>query len=186
MESLKGQIFNKLFLSDSTPTYDEIADNLGIKRTQVVKEAVDGFRNNPDNRNVLGDIKRLKGLFNNKRKIYKNEFKFRSFEEFYRWYKNTYNDLGGACKYCGTPEGDIKKLVVDLSKSKRAVTRGRHLEIERRNSSSDNNEYSPDNCTLCCYICNNAKSDIFQNEQDFITIGAAIGEKVKGMLLKNV
>lgn len=68
MESLKEKVFSKYFLSDSTPTYSKIADDLKITRIQV-KEAIDSFRNNPDNRGLLHDIKRLKGLFGSTLKI---------------------------------------------------------------------------------------------------------------------
>jgi len=47
--------------------------------------------------------------------------------------------------------------------------RGWNLEIDRKNS---NYEYTKDNCVMCCYWCNNAKTDEF-TYPEFKEIGLA-------------
>ncbi len=97
------------------------------------------------------------------------------------WYNKQYQEQNGSCCYCGMSEDKVKRLVVDLVKSKRARTRGTHLEIERKYSSVGKNEYSPTNCALCCYICNNAKSDIFDPKQ-FKPISKAIRDAIENIV----
>jgi len=54
----------------------------------------------------------------------------------------------------------------------RGGRRGQNLEVDRIESKE---LYSPDNCVLACYPCNNAKSDVF-SYQEFLEIGKIIGE----------
>ena len=54
--------------------------------------------------------------------------------------------------------------------TKRLYSRGRTLEIDRINP---NDDYNMNNIVLCCYWCNNAKTDEFSYE-DFIEIGKEI------------
>lgn len=49
--------------------------------------------------------------------------------------------------------------------------RGKRLEVDRMDSRKS---YTPENCVLACYPCNNAKSDVFSYEQ-FLEIGKGIG-----------
>ena len=44
-------------------------------------------------------------------------------------------------------------------------------------------QYSPENCVLACYPCNNAKSDVFSYEE-FLVIGLTIG-RVKKLRTKS-
>jgi len=46
---------------------------------------------------------------------------------------------------------------------RKRINRGNHLELERRDAK--NNYYSPENCVLACYFCNNDKSDIFDENE---------------------
>lgn len=48
--------------------------------------------------------------------------------------------------------------------------RGKNFEVDRKDNSR---QYSPDNCVLACYPCNNAKSDVF-SYQEFLEIGEVI------------
>ena len=48
--------------------------------------------------------------------------------------------------------------------------RGWNLEVERKDS---NREYSPSNCKMACYWCNNAKTDEFTYEE-FKLVGKEI------------
>lgn len=89
---------------------------------------------------------------------------FKSFNDFYLWYQ--LENMKG-CYYCGLKQEEQLELIKSgLLKSKRFFNqkgqRGRRLEVDRKNPDGD---YSNDNCVLCCYFCNNDKSDIFNDEQ---------------------
>lgn len=66
-----------------------------------------------------------------------------------------------ACYYCGITPNEINKLA-DLGRLYKKKDRGWNLEIDRLDS---NREYSPENCVMCCYWCNNAKTDEFTSEE---------------------
>jgi hypothetical protein len=64
-----------------------------------------------------------------------------------------------SCAYCGISVDQIKELGRSgLLHNKRSETRGYTLEIDRK---IPNLEYTPDNCCMSCYWCNNAKTDEF-------------------------
>ena len=77
------------------------------------------------------------------------------------------------CCYCGCTLEELFKFY-DLTDSKRKKTRGRTLEIDRK----DDSRYSEGNCVLSCYWCNNAKSDVFSYDE-FHHIGKTIGHVIK-------
>ena len=86
--------------------------------------------------------------------------------EFYAWYEKQFKLQDGRCKYChltGNTWEHYGKLF-------RGGRRGRRLEVDRIASKEP---YSPDNCVLACYPCNNAKSDVFSYEK-FLEIGQSI------------
>lgn len=63
------------------------------------------------------------------------------------------------CEYCGVSVDQIKKLGQSgLLHNKRSEKRGYSLEIDRKMA---NLEYTPKNCCMACYWCNNAKTDEF-------------------------
>lgn len=63
------------------------------------------------------------------------------------------------CSYCGISEDEIKDLGKEGNLyNKRSETRGYTLEIDRKEA---NGEYTEENCCMCCYWCNNAKTDEF-------------------------
>ena len=65
------------------------------------------------------------------------------------------------CYYCGISEQILRELYNDQKytcKTKR--NRGAWFELDRSDSSFENNIYSKDNMVLCCYFCNNHKSDV--------------------------
>lgn len=74
------------------------------------------------------------------------------------------------CKYCGISEDKIENLISKNKIYKKKVTRGWTLEIDRR---MPNLEYTHKNCVRCCYWCNSAKTDEF-DDIEFIPIGEAI------------
>ena len=92
---------------------------------------------------------------------------------FYKWYEKQANLHGGRCKYCHLP-GDTKKYYNQHFRCDRKglCRRGINLEVDRKNNGE---QYSPSNCVLACYPCNNAKSDVFSYEE-FLEIGQVIGE----------
>lgn len=77
---------------------------------------------------------------------------------------------GKECHYCRTSEDQILRLIEEGKLYKKHITRGWSLEIDRK---EPNLEYTKDNCVMCCYWCNNAKTDEFRHEE-FIEIGKAI------------
>lgn len=73
------------------------------------------------------------------------------------------------CEYCKITEAEIAQLG-EQGKLFKKSERGWSLEIDRKNS---NFEYTPENCVMACYWCNNAKTDEFTYEE-FAKVGAAI------------
>jgi hypothetical protein len=118
--------------------------------------------------------KTIKRIFSTlMRKVEANEFKGKSFndyDEFKHWYLKQYESP--KCYYCGIPEDRIKEIYWDIRETKRPPTRIR-LELDRKNP---NDNYNADSVVLACFVCNNAKSDIFLAEE-FMPIGREI-EKV--------
>lgn len=74
------------------------------------------------------------------------------------------------CYYCGISEEEIAVLISKHEIYKKKTTRGWTLEIDRK---KPNLEYKHDNCVRCCYWCNSAKTDEF-DELEFAPIGEAI------------
>lgn len=84
----------------------------------------------------------------------KNSLTFAKFKNFFGD-----NDHDRQCHYCGITEEIIKQMIEKSEiKTKRLITRGRTMEVDRINPFGD---YSENNIILSCYWCNNAKSDEF-------------------------
>lgn len=106
----------------------------------------------------LTEIKRIQNLCTYKENGVTKK-RFGDKEEFLKWYFEKWSPDGSAVReYCGISEKDCK----DLLHTKRAATRGQHLEVERRIPDDD---YNTKNCILACYVCNNAKSDFMSKEE---------------------
>jgi 5-methylcytosine-specific restriction endonuclease McrA len=73
------------------------------------------------------------------------------------------------CHYCKITVNEIDRLGSRKLLYKKTL-RGWNLEIDRLNS---NFEYTPQNCVMSCYWCNNAKTDEF-TEAEFLKIGLEI------------
>jgi 5-methylcytosine-specific restriction endonuclease McrA len=73
------------------------------------------------------------------------------------------------CHYCGVTPDEIVAMA-DLGLLNKKKDRGWKLEIDRLDS---NFEYRPDNTVMCCYWCNNAKTDEFTSNE-FIQIAKEI------------
>jgi hypothetical protein len=75
-------------------------------------------------------------------------------------------DCDLVCYYCGINEQILSELYNDQEytcKTKR--NRGAWFELDRSDSSIHNNVYSKENMVLCCYFCNNHKSDVLSSKE---------------------
>lgn len=81
-----------------------------------------------------------------------------------------YQRDGKTCHYCGIVEDEFNTIWGDTFYG--GVKRGRKLEIDRKDNTSD---YDTANCVLACAICNMAKSDKFTCEE-FRRVGDVIKE----------
>jgi hypothetical protein len=104
-----------------------------------------------------------------KSRVYYDLEQYWSRKDFINWYITKTQK----CCYCHCTLEELAKFY-DLTNSKRKNTRGKSLEIDRR----EDNQYTENNCDFCCYWCNNAKSDVFSFDE-FHHIGKAIGEVIK-------
>jgi len=112
--------------------------------------------------------KQLKNNFTSRVRESLNDFK--DFEDFLMWYRAQ----DKKCHYCGLTEQESQKIVMTgILKSnrfpesgiiKQGRSRGVWLEVDRL---LPKEKYSRDNCVLCCYFCNNDKSDVFTSEDYF-------------------
>lgn len=98
------------------------------------------------------------------RRVYNGQSSFKDFQDFLDWY----NSKEKKCFYCGLKEEESQEIVMTgkLKSNRfpkdgisgRGQGRGRWLEVDRLEPKEN---YSRDNCVLCCYFCNNDKSDVF-------------------------
>jgi len=92
-------------------------------------------------------------------------FPFSEFETLY-----SRNPEERKCAYCKITDAEIE-LLDKKGKIFTKRLRGFNMEVDRRNS---NKEYTPDNCVLACYWCNNAKTDEFSDSEFSEYIGPSI------------
>jgi len=144
-------------------SYQQISDEHGIPREQLSNWWNEGEE-------LRNEIKRANQLFNGRiGKEEFSEFELLGKRAFYEWFVG----LPKICAYCGIEEHKLQKIFNKdngLLKTKRG--RGRILELERRDS--ETNKYSPDNCVLACYICNNHKSDLITEDEHLKYFAPAI------------
>lgn len=110
-------------------------------------------------------IENLKSNFSQRKSNGLNSFD--NFEDFHSWY----NEQNKKCYYCGLKEEEIQEIVMNgILKSNRfpqngiigrGQSRGVWLEVDRLEPKEN---YSRKNCVLCCYFCNNDKSDVFHGD----------------------
>jgi 5-methylcytosine-specific restriction endonuclease McrA len=163
MESKKVKEFIRLAFFE-VKKFEEIVNELSIS----INEVRELYANLSPMRIQVADVK---NIWNAKKPDM-------TFHLFYEWYIG----LQRNCYYCGISETEINELIDnEIVSTKR--TRGRKLELDRL---SPNESYSNlDNIKLCCYWCNNAKTDTF-NTDEFQRIGKVIGEIWKERKSKNV
>lgn len=148
--------FEKLFIDAELA--DDICRDLNISRKEYSE-----FAKQLDNerKNEIQIIRRVRSLYHNKKNL--DGFSFQTFNSFYTWYKTQFQKQEGKCYYCETDEKVIATLFERKFQNRKRTTRGKHLEIERRDSTD--NLYNAENCVLACYFCNNDKSDIFDESE---------------------
>jgi hypothetical protein len=163
---MDGQSFANLNLGSGTLDYyihaywqDETGEEIEGKTIKDIISSMDAWNKkskkfNKQNKEILNSfessyIKRFESIFPK--------------EEFEKLYK------AQECAYCGISEDEIMQLAKKGRIFKKSE-RGWHLEIDRKDS---NKEYTPKNCVRCCYWCNNAKTDEF-NEEEFKPIAEGI------------
>jgi len=110
--------------------------------------------------------KKLKENYSNR--LRKGVNGFGSLDDFINWY----NEQDLICNYCGLSEIEMQEIsMTGILTSNRfpqngiigqGTNRAVWLEVDRIES---NGLYSRDNCVLCCYFCNNDKSDVFDGNQ---------------------
>lgn len=158
------------------------------KKTTIEQAFINQFQINAEDYEKIkekhSDIQEWKNKFKNKQISVENkEFQFDTFNVFYKWYKEQTKD-GEICCYCGVHQKDIKESKI-MERSKRGQQRGNSIEIERVETSEGKNIYSPQNCRLACYVCNNAKSDLF-TVQEFEPIANGINKMWSSLLNKEI
>ena len=115
---------------------------------------------------------KLKSIFEN---IFYDKLRFVKFKELYGE-----DGKSRECFYCHITEKEIEELIeAGKITTKRLYSRGRRMEIEQKEPDKG---YVFSNIALCCYWCNNAKSDEF-TEEEFIPLGKEI-EKIWKKRLK--
>jgi len=171
-ESLKLLLFEKIVL-EKKYDFDVSNINFDIKEKSLkrFKESYLDMTEVRDNNKIINDWeKNNKGKIKAMKKSYQEYFiKNLPYDDFKEKYHKDTEER--ECKYCKIKESEIKDLI-DKEKihTKRIYSRGKSLEIDRTNP---NGKYIIGNIELCCYWCNNAKTDEF-NEKEFTRIGSAI------------
>jgi hypothetical protein len=118
-----------------------------------------------DYKHILKTDTQLSNWF--KEKVRQGKSNFLNFDQFKLWYDNSEK----VCHYCGLTEQESQNIVRTKLKSnrfpkngihERGTSRGMWLEIDRY---QPDGKYEIPNIVLCCYFCNNDKSDIFNGDQ---------------------
>lgn len=97
--------------------------------------------------------------------------KFIDYLDFLNWY----TEEPKVCYYCGIREDEMQEIVhkgiltskrfPKDGKFARGVNRGYHLEIDQKKPKEG---YGRDNAVLACYFCNNDKSDVFADDNEYL------------------
>ncbi len=130
------------------------------------------------------EIQNIRNKFTKERKVDNNE----NFEEFFKWYKNQKSH----CGYCGITQQELHTLftyddnkTLPLNDNWSKNDRGT-LQIERLDNKS--NSYNVANLILACPLCNNAKSNLIDENswrEIFVEFMRIYYKKLLGRELKN-
>ena len=186
--NLKKSEFDKKYKSISKAKYF-FSDELIIKALKLFESKIiadkEIFKWNKKNPNEIAK----KYCFSSYSRIDENGKSMKSLENFKSFYldiKNQYdaqsktllqsdltwikensyiksNDC--VCFYCGINEQILSELYNDQNytcKTKR--NRGKWFELDRKDATTGKNIYSKENMVLCCYFCNNHKSDVISSK----------------------
>ena len=175
-------IFEDLFLYDKYIKTEDMAKRHHMTPPEI-RKIYNDYCDNKDMKEEKDRIKRIRGLYDNKKSKKDGSWDFANFKSFYYWYIKQYNEQEGTCKYCKTPEKNIAIIAHEI-KATGFEYRGKHLEIERQDSAIGNNKYNEKNCVLCCIFCNNAKSTLFKQD-DFKPIADGIGVAIRNIIKNN-
>jgi hypothetical protein len=94
-------------------------------------------------------------------RVIHNQHHCLSAEDFKQLVSNQAGEL--ACEYCELTESDFRQLIGrGLVRTKRLRTRGSTFEFDCRDPEQG---YTKNNVALCCYWCNNAKTDEYSTEE---------------------
>lgn len=116
---------------------------------------------------ISDELIRTSKLFATKHKPH-----FPTKEFFSNWYVKKLEEQNFRCYYCDTSIFDIRKLIYEKKLLARKIGygfRGPVFEVDKMNNSLG---YSPTNCVLSCYYCNNDKSYTLNSEDYKIFFGS--------------
>lgn len=181
-EALKMLIFDKIIINKE-PDFeiDKVTFEFCNDTNNQFKESFKYMTAVRENNKIIADwksnnkhnVNRLKQLYSN---YFSNDLPYENFKKFYGE-----DSKIRQCKYCKIKEHEIAELL-DRGKinTKRIYSRGKSLEIDR---TIPNGKYIESNIELCCYWCNNAKTDEF-DDKEFEQIGELIENIWEGRLKK--
>jgi hypothetical protein len=108
---------------------------------------------------------------------------FQNLDQFENWYFDLLNDQQLRCHYCDISILSIRHLLNENLIQGRLVKsnsyRGPNFEFDRKDP---HGPYNQDNCVVCCYYCNNDKSNTFTYNVYKEIIGPAKGVALKLLL----
>jgi len=128
------------------------------------KKVEDFYKEHKDTENIKIMIQKIKNQGKDKAEFnIDKKYEPVSFLKFYYLIlKNIKNRPVNTCYYCGVSEDTCKEFCEKRPEGFNKRHRGFVLEIEKKDPRKG---YNKENCDLACYICNNAKSDLFTEEE---------------------
>ncbi len=96
-------------------------------------------------------------------------------KNFIKWYLDHRPNDEKKCAYCGVTQKECREYMEKVAcNGGNKRNRGNTLELERKNSKKGENLYKEGNCIWICHVCNNAKSDLFTEDEFKNTIAKGI------------